>query len=110
MCYDHLKYLMKVHQQLAERENSLEVFILSFLISRLYKMLSEKKKDFLVDDIKCEDPNFWSPLSRVLTEKGKSILRNRIAKDIDISEIFHSLNQKPSVKSWISLVKLIIIK
>ncbi|XP_033224134.1 uncharacterized protein C1orf112-like [Belonocnema kinseyi] len=107
LCYDHLKYFLMVHEKLSERENSLEVFILSFLISRLYKLLSDNKKVLLVEDIKSKDPDFWYPLSGVLTQKGKSVLRNRIANDVDIKQAYQNLNDKPSVKYFTTLTSML---
>ncbi|XP_043474828.1 uncharacterized protein C1orf112 homolog isoform X2 [Leptopilina heterotoma] len=110
LCYDHLKYLLKVYERLSERENSLEVVFLSFLIRRIYRTLSENKKDFFVEKLDDSGNDFWIVLSQVLTPKGKSIVKRKAGETgNDISKNFQLLKQKPSIKSWtyfISLLKM----
>lgn len=108
LCYDHLKYLLKVYERLSERKTSLEVFFLSFLIRRLYRTLSENKKDFFVEKLDDSGTDFWIVLSQVLTVKGKSIVKRKVAEtENDISRNFQLLTQKPSIKSWTCFISLL---
>lgn len=105
MCYDHLKYFLKVYNQLSERKNSLEVFFLSFLIRRLYRTLSENKKDFFVENLDVSDSDFWIPLSQVLTDRGKLIVERKTKETgNDITRNFQLFTEKPCLKSWTCFV------
>lgn len=79
--------------------------MLENLVGRLYKLLTEETKHFLVlelDDL--ENPS-WMPVARFLPSKTKSLLQSRLACTVnEFPKTFAELQRQPTVQNWNRIV------
>ncbi|XP_015435189.1 PREDICTED: uncharacterized protein C1orf112-like [Dufourea novaeangliae] len=101
LCVSHVKYLLKVYAVLMNRHSSLEVVILESLIGRLYSLLSDETKHFLITELDDLENPSWTPVARFLPSKTKSLLEKRLACILnEIPKTFVELQRQPTVQNW----------